>query len=298
MPRLDAMKHRILLLALSVGFLAHLLLPCLTAAPARGDASPAHPIFVMDNGLSDEAHQTAEAKALLLQELGYDGVGWRPGQVPEMRRELEQRNLEMFSFYVGAKIGAAEESFDPKLPEMMAQLQGSGAMIWLFLTSNQDAPSSPDGDERAVAAVREIADLAANADLEIALYPHHAMWLERVQDAVRLARKVDRPNVGVTFNLCHCLRVGDEPRIPELLREAKPYLSLVSISGADSDGKDWASLIQTLDRGTFDQLKFLRELRAIGYDGPIGLQCYGLRGSVRDNLTRSMEAWQQLKEQL
>ena len=70
----------------------------------------------MDNGLNDEAHSTLEAKAALLQELGYDGVGWRPGQVAEMRRELDRRKLKMFSFYVGARIGADEEPFDPNLP--------------------------------------------------------------------------------------------------------------------------------------------------------------------------------------
>jgi sugar phosphate isomerase/epimerase len=288
------MKLHSPLLAVLVGLFARLPL-CLAAAD---DVAPPNPLFVMDNGLNDEAHRMLEAKAALLQELGYDGVGWRPGQVPEMRLELAQRNLRMFSFYVGARIGTDEEPFDPSLPEMMAELEGSGAMIWLYVTSNQDPPSSPAGDQRAVKVVRDLADHAAKVGLKVALYPHHAHWLERVQDAVRLARKVDRPNVGVTFNLCHCLRVGEEPRIPELLREAQPYLFLVSINGADSDGENWGSLIQTLDQGTFDQLSLLRELRAIRYDGPIGLQCYGIPGSVRDNLTRSMKTWKQLRKQL
>ena len=291
------MKHR----SLQV-----ILLACLCAAPRLGPAAPVkpteparpNPFFVLDNGLNDEAHRSLGAKAELLRELGFDGVGWRPGQVREMQRELEERNLRMFSFYVGAKIGTDEESFDPALPGRIRELRGSGAFIWLFLTSNQDSPSSTEGDERAVAVVRRIADLAAQTGLEVALYPHHGLWLERIQDAVRLAHKVNRANVGVTFNLCHCLRVGDEARIPELLREAQPYLLLVTLNGADSDGEDWSSLIQTLDRGTFDPLTLMRELQAIGYGGPIGLQCYGLQGSVRDNLARSMHAWKKLQQQL
>ena len=34
--------------------------------------------------------------------------------------------------------------------------------------------------------------------------------MERIEDAVRVADKVDRPNVGVMFNLCHWLRVSKD----------------------------------------------------------------------------------------
>ena len=104
---------------------------------------------------------------------------------------------------------------------------------------------------------------------------------------------MDRKNFGVTFNLCHTLAVGDEPRIPALLEQAGTSLLAVTINGADADvkGPQWNRLIQTLDRGSFDVGVVLRTLRKIGYDGPIGLQGYGLEGDRRDNLARSMAAW-------
>lgn len=72
-----------------------------------------------------------------------------------------------------------------------------------------------------------------------------------------------------------------------------PRLFAVSINGADSGGQDWKTLIQTLDRGTFDMTAFLKTLAQAGYTGSIGLQAYGIGGDAHDNLKRSMQAWQQ-----
>jgi hypothetical protein len=41
----------------------------------------------------------------------------------------------------------------------------------------------------------------------------------------------------------------------------------------------------------------LKALRKLGYEGPIGLQHYGIRGDARENLQRSMLAWQKLSAQ-
>jgi hypothetical protein len=35
----------------------------------------------------------------------------------------------------------------------------------------------------------------------------------------------------------------------------------------------------------------LKKLHALGYKGPIGLQCYLVPGDREDNLKRSMAAW-------
>ncbi|NIP25028.1 MAG: hypothetical protein GWN67_12035, partial [Phycisphaerae bacterium] len=68
--------------------------------------------------------------------------------------------------------------------------------------------------------------------------------------------------------------------------------------GADSGGKNWKQLIQTLDRGTFDIYGFLKALDDAGYNGPIGLQGYGIGGDAHDNLKCSMSAWRQLSKRL
>ena len=63
---------------------------------------------------------------------------------------------------------------------------------------------------------------------------------------------MDRPNVGLTFNLCHWLRTDHGKDLDELLREARPHLQMVTINGADKEG-DWDRLIQPLGKGDYDK---------------------------------------------
>jgi sugar phosphate isomerase/epimerase len=165
--------------------------------------------------------------------------------------------------------------------------------VQFVLLMNGLKPSDPAGDPRAVEIVREIAALADKSGAQVLLYPHSFMWLESIQDAVRVADKVDRPNVGVMFNLCHWLRVSKDRNYKPLLVKAMPRLWAVSINGADEfdDQPGWSRYIQPLGRGTFDMATFLKTLRELGYTGPIGLQCYGIPGDARDHLAESMKAW-------
>lgn len=166
----------------------------------------ANPFFVLDNGVIDEKHQTPQAQAQLLAELGYAGISVGLDNCPslsELLDELDKRNLRLFTVYAGVNIDPGQEPYSPALKNAIETLDGRNTILWLFVQSRQHAPSSVAGDERAVAILRELAGRAAKHKLRIALYPHHAFWLERVEDAVRLVDKVDRPNVGVTFNLCH-----------------------------------------------------------------------------------------------
>ena len=71
----------------------------------------------------------------------------------------------------------------------------------------------------------------------MAIYPHIGDWTERFEDALRVARLVDRQNFGVTFNLCHTLAAGDEETIPALLEKAGSSLLAVTINGADAGVK-------------------------------------------------------------
>jgi sugar phosphate isomerase/epimerase len=145
-----------------------------------------------------------------------------------------------------------------------------------------------------------MSDLAAESGAQLLLYPHVSNWVERIEDSVRVAQKVDRPNVGVMFNLCHWLMVDRQRDYKPLLKQAMPRLWAVSINGADErdDGRGWDRYIQPLDKGSFDVSKFLGTLKELGYQGPIGLQCYGIGGDTREHLARSMDAWKELRKNL
>src|SRR5678816_4635250 len=144
-----------------------------------------------------------------------------------------------------------------------------------------------------------IRDRAKESGAQLLLYPHQGSWIERIEDSIRVGEKVDRPNVGVMFNLCHWLRVDKSRECKALLKQALPRLWAVSINGADvwDENPGWDRYIQPLDRGSFDVRAFLKVLKEVGYQGPIGLQCYGIGGDAREHLSRSIAAWQKLREE-
>jgi sugar phosphate isomerase/epimerase len=254
------------------------------ADEASGPGFP-HPFFAFDNGTGRGVLSPAD-QAEMLHELGYAGIGYTGTKgIPEMLAALDKHDLKMFSIYVGAVIGPEGPTYDSGIPAAIEQLKGRGTIIWLTVRGRAD-----NGEEQAVQVVREIGDLAAKANLRVALYPHVGFYVARVEDAVRIVERVDRPNVGASFNLCHWLQVGDEPNMKQRVEQSLPHLFLVSINGADHEG-GWDRLIQTLDRGEFDVYAFVKTLDQLGYKGPIGLQCYSVKGDRRENLRRSVGAW-------
>lgn len=279
-----------------------LLAGCVFFSSCTGTAKEglANPFFAMDTGTIDVNHRSAEAQVKMLKELGYAGIGYWEGNpkrgtdgLPEMLAALDKYGLKAFPVYFGACLDPDRPKYEPELKEAIRLLKGRDTAIWIHITSREHEKSSPEGDERAVEIVREIADMADEAGLRVALYPHVNDWMERVEDAVRVAEKVNRRNVGVTFNLYHWLRVEGPENMEELMKLAMAYLFVVTINGSSAEGS-----IETLDRGSFDVYKFLKTLNELGYTGPIGLQGWGIGGDVYENLKRSMAAWHRLSQRI
>jgi sugar phosphate isomerase/epimerase len=206
--------------------------------------------------------------------------------------------LKLYAAYSWAHVEREGFTVDPGINENLPALKSRKTIIWLPVTSKELKPSDPAGDAMAVAAVREVADNAAEYGCSVSLYPHFGSLVERVADAVRIADKAERANVGVTFNLCHWLRTDGPESMNRVLRLALPKLSLVTINGADRIGKNWKQLIQPLDQGDFDVSALLRQLQNLGYRGPIGLQGYDVAKNFQiernENLRRSMATWRKL----
>ena len=58
------------------------------------------------------------------------------------------------------------------------------------------------------------------------------------------------------------------------------------------------TLIQPLGQGAFDVDGLLRKIFALGYEGPIGLQCYNVPGDTRSNLEHNITEWKLLVKRL
>jgi sugar phosphate isomerase/epimerase len=266
---------------------------------AGEDAGKRWPFFAFDNGVGRGVWQP-EQQARVLADLGYDGMGYTGVRnIPAMLAALDAHGLKMYSTYVRVNLQPDQAPYDPGLPEAIEQLKGRGTALWLHVHGD---PSPEHGlDDRAVQVLREIADLAEASELPVVLYPHTGFYVATAADAVRLVKQVDRDNVGASFNLCHFLKQHPPDQMAACLEQAMPCLFLVSINGADAgdtQAMGWDRLIQTLDRGSYKVTQVLEQLNEGGYRGPVGLQCYAIKGDIRDNLARSIAAWQKLRDRV
>ena len=280
--------------------MVRLALALLAVAPL---GAVAQEFFAMDTAMVRRLGTMLERPDIeQLAALGYRGVGpvaFEPAQWEHLTGKLipllDEKKLKLYAVYSSLRVDRSGYVIDPGVERNLASLQGRGALIWLPVTSKDFKPSDPEGDAQAVAGVRAVADAAARYGLSVSLYPHFANLVERVADAVRIAEKADRKNVGVTFNLCHWLRTDGPDSMERVLRLAAPRLNMVTINGADREGKDWGRLIQPLDQGDFDVGALLGELKRLGYRGPVGLQGYDVANKFKiepsENLRRSMAAW-------
>jgi sugar phosphate isomerase/epimerase len=256
-----------------------------------------NPFFAMDTGTPNGF---SAAKISMLADVGYTGVDFSAlsffersaDQLPEVLAAVDTHGLTLYAVYLDVFIDGGV--CPPDVERTIELLRGrEEAVVWTALRSSEHEPGSPAGEESAVATVRSVADLAAAAGLRVALYPHTGFYAERVSDNVRVAKRVDRGNVGVTWNLCHWLKVEGGRDFERTAALALPHLMRVTISGADTPEGDlgWDRLIQPLDAGSYDVYSFVSRLRTLGYRGPIGLQGYGIGGDHRAVLTRSLAAW-------
>jgi sugar phosphate isomerase/epimerase len=204
---------------------------------------------------------------------------------------LDGAGLRLFQITMVLDIAPGKPPYDARLKDVLPLLKGRHVQFDLLI--NGLPPGDPAGQARAVEVLRELSDLANDSGSQLLLYHHTGSWLERIDQAVRLAQEVNRPNVQVMFNLCHWLRVEKTRDYRPVLQRALPWLRAVSINGADqfSTAPDWSGYIQPLGRGSFDVFDFLKTLRELGYAGPIGLQCYGIGGDARVHLAQSIKAW-------
>ncbi len=256
----------------------------------------AEPFFPFCIDWHDAKKRTFPQQAEMLKELGYDGVGhiWLD-KVEERIQSLDAAGLKLFQITMTVDIAPNKAPYDQnRFKEVLALVKGRNVQFLLIFNGAQPADASANA--RGVAIIREMSDCARESGSQLLLYPHTGNWIQCIEDAVRIADKVDRPNVGVMFNLCHWLRVDKSRDYKALLQQAMPRLWAVSINGADEhdDKPGWSHYIQPLDVGNFDVATFLKTLRDLGYKGPIGLQCYGIGGDAREHLARSIAAWRKL----
>ena len=241
---------------------------------------------------------TPAQQAACVKEIGFDGIGYNytnPTALAAWLKELSPRGMKLYSLYFSLSL-EKEEPYPAGMREAIAMLKGAGTVLWITIPMPKTkGPWDVVAGER----IDALAELAAASGLRVVIYPHKGLYAATAEDALRIVKPVKHGNVGVTVNLCHELAAGNGARLKEVVRTAAPRLGLVTICGAtDAPGAGFDNYIQTLDQGDYDVYGLLKTLKDAGYRGPIGLQCYMLKGDVRENLEKSMGAWKQYMARL
>ena len=251
--------------------------------------------FAMDTAARQPPTEAAE----VLAELGYGGFGGSPATAKAFAIELTRRKVRFVNAYHVTKFSFQDTDVPPDLVQAIDALAGLDTTLWLALQQVEvpaEANAVPtSGDAVAVPALERALILAKSKGVKLSLYPHAGFWGESVETCLRVADTVNDHSLGITFNLCHWLKVEGGERDPApVLKAALPRLDFVTICGADAGDTrtlGWDRLIQPLGRGTYDVGTFLAKLRAAGYRGPIGFQGYGIQMDSKELLKLTMDAW-------
>lgn len=246
------------------------------------------PFYAFDNGLGSVPK--IEDKVKLLKDLGYVGVEPHLGhaRLPQWLDALDKYGLSLNAVYT---VPMLEKPMDPKLPESVRRMKGRPVRIELAIRSKTHKPSDPAGDERGVDLVKRVSDLCADTGPLVSIYPHTGFWTERVEDGVRLAKKSGRENVGTNFNLVHWHWVRQRRPVGEVLKEAAPHLLSVTINNGDRNKRT----ITPLDKGDYDLVGFMKDVKVAGYTGQVGLQCWSIKDPAEQHLARSMKRWREIR---
>ncbi|MGA2253979.1 MAG: TIM barrel protein, partial [Thermoguttaceae bacterium] len=204
--------------------------------------------------------------AKLLREIGFDGGGYSILTGPLLDETLQANDaagLQIYLLQTAINVTPkATARYDAQVPVAIRKLKGRPVAV--VVTINGLKPGDPAGIEPAVRALRELGDAAAEAGVRISLYNHVDCWNESVPFNIELAKKVNHPQVGYNFNVCHWLKVEGNKDYRPLLKANPDKLFCVTLCGAQIGAKTWTNgLIQPLDQGDFDNRALLATLREI-----------------------------------
>jgi len=262
-------------------------------------AAETPPFFAMDTAAKLPPADCAE----VLADLGYAGLGGTPSTAKAYASALGARKLVLFNGYHVTNFSHAQTAMSADLKKAVDDLSSAGgSVLWLGINKiafPAGVKAGPEyGDTIVVPQLKQLLAYAKPKGVKVSLYPHAGFWAAQFEVCLRVATKVDDPALGVTFNLCHWLKVEGSERDPSpLLKEALPRLDFITINGADTGDTQklgWDKLIQPLGRGSYDVGAFVAKARASGYRGPFGFQGYGIKMDSKELLKETMAGWQKI----
>ena len=227
----------------------------------------------------DAAKRGPEARAEMVAKMGIKKIAydWRQEYVAEFEREIlayQKNGIEFFAFW-----GAHDEAFrlfeKYKLhPQLWIMMKGTGE------TQEAQVKSAAEGLLPILAKAKAIGS-------QVGIY-NHGGWGGEPENMVSVCDYLKKnhatDNIGIVYNLHHGHSHLD--RLPKAIEAMKPNLLCLNLNGMDIAGDTKGRKILPLGVGTQD-VKVLRQIRASGYSGPIGILNHtneDAEGRLLDNL--------------
>ncbi len=265
-----------------------------------------HFVFAMDTCFSNSivGIYPYEVRCEILAELGFDGIYVSLSPSDLQNAEKMAVTKEKYGLKVTAAYGGFDISADKNDPgfEQVAKLydqlpDGCDVELSLSCRDASIGKSSPDGDSKAMEKLEILLRVAEKHNSHVCLYPHIGAWVEKVEDGVRLCKKMDHPRLKTVFCGFHWYAV-DGKGLAERIEEASPHLNSVNMCGTRKGGNVAGFTIEPLDCGEMDNFALLGLLNRYGYNGRIGFQGYSVGGDVYAYLRRSLALFRDMEDRL
>jgi sugar phosphate isomerase/epimerase len=126
----------------------------------------------------------------------------------------------------------------------------------------------------AIERIRELARMAGDSGVKLAVKPHVGQAIHNAETGLRLMNEVTEPALGLNFDPSHLFRANETPQ------EVAPRWGAKIITSHFRDcpwreGSPGAPEQQIPGRGIVDIPATLRALKSIGYAGPLNLEVIG-----------------------
>jgi sugar phosphate isomerase/epimerase len=185
-----------------------LLIALLMACQFNYSQKISNEFFVFESALSNDAvYNSFEKKAKLIKASGFNGI--EISELDHFNEKLKAiLNLGFKPSSLYTKLNLDEPELDPRLIDAIKMLKGSGSIICPYIIKKNGVSlhsRDKEVDKIAIQLLRKLADLADESGLQVAIYPHVNFYVERTDHAAWIAKKANKNNLGLTFNLCHWL---------------------------------------------------------------------------------------------
>jgi sugar phosphate isomerase/epimerase len=246
-----------------------------------------------------------ETRCAMLAELGFDATNltlwsepaWE--DLPRLHDAAASAGLEVASVYLTIDLAAPLDH--PETRRALDAISASGTTpteLTLRFSDDRHALSDPAGDGAALAFLELALARVEASGGELRLYPHFAFWLERIDDALRVAAGLAHPRLGITFAAFHVYALEGSGFLAALQR-ARPLLRGANTNGSRRlSGQYFPVTIEPVGEGDFDNFAFLGALADAGYEGMLGIQAYGVGGDPFVAFRRSLAAVKDIEERL